>query len=142
MAEAHNLVLHTLSIANAIFDTHLRKYLDLWLMTRADDVFEHAIDVAGRWRLRRVFYGVIRLLARAMPDSDTARLEQRSGRLLPLSTRRYLERRVLPPRELGPLEWRPVQLWRKFGLLDRHSNRVRFAAAHLLTSVRLSNPLG
>lgn len=57
---------------------------------------------------------------------------ERFAALLSPSTRRYLEAWVLPPRELGPLPWRPIQIWRKFGLLDHTSNRVRFVAAHLL----------
>jgi hypothetical protein len=125
-------VIHTLAMTNQLFDTHLRKYLDLWLLTRNEEAFERAIDVAARWRLRRAFYGVIRLLARLMPDADTERLERRCRALLPPSTRRYLEAFVLPPRELGPLPARPVQIWRKFGLLDHASNRVRFVVAHLL----------
>lgn len=126
MAEYHALATHVISLSTGQYCTHLRRFLDLWLLSRDAAVLGEALDCARRWNARRSAYASFRVMMSLFPGSiledDRARLE---GLVTP-SERAALERHVIvgSPRSSRPGMLTGVR--RKFLLLDspRHVARV------------------
>jgi hypothetical protein len=134
-AAHHELVLHTLIMAGQMYFIFARKYLDLWLLARSDAVVEEAIEVAARWKMKRVLHVAMVQLARFLGDERSLELARRTGALLPPSERRFVERFVVPPSPVLFHQPRPIRVWRRLAFLDTPGIRARSIAARLAASV-------
>lgn len=128
-AAPHALAVHALLMANMQFTTHLRKYLDLWLMARDETIAVQAAAVAARWRMRRAFAASLAMLARIEPS-----LARNAGFVAARAQLGRAEAKrldaILPASPLSTLPVRPLALWRKWHLMDAWSQRLRFGVAH------------
>ena len=130
MSLPHALATRALIMANQQYTSHLRTYLDLWLLcTNSVDVLA-AIELAKEWRMRRAFYASISLLAEAIPETRETDWYPACENLLSPSESRWLHRCVLPDKPMVSLPGRSLQLWRKFSLIDDWSQRLSFAKSH------------
>jgi hypothetical protein len=128
MAHRHALAAHALLIANMQLVTHLRKLLDLWLLSRDAEAVRGAADCARRWNIRRSLYVSFAAMRRVFPE--TAAELGELGDLLAPRERTPLDRLVERGAPFSAFPSRPVQIWRKLSLLDSPAIRARFAAAH------------
>jgi hypothetical protein len=143
MAHRHALAAHALLIANMQLVTHLRKFLDLWLLSRDAEAVRGAVECSRRWNIRRSLYVSFAAMRRVFPettaDSGGPLGDHRDPLGDPLGD---LLGDLLDPRERAPLDRlvergapfsafpsRPVQIWRKLSLLDSPAIRARFAVA-------------
>jgi hypothetical protein len=143
MAHRHALAAHALLIANMQLVTHLRKLLDLWLLSRDAEAVRGAVDCARRWNIRRSLYVSFAAMRRVFPETTTDagdplgdRLGDLLGDLLDPRERAPLDRLVERGAPFSAFPSRPVQIWRKLSLLDSPSIRARFALAHARTIAR------
>ena len=125
MAHRHALAAHALLIANMQLVTHLRKLLDLWLLSRDAEAVRGAVDCARRWNIKRSLYVSFAAMRRVFPETTVD-----LGDLLEPSERTPLDRLVERGAPFSAFPSRPVQIWRKLSLLDSPAIRARFAAAH------------
>jgi hypothetical protein len=134
-AAHHELVLHTLIMAGQMYFIFARKYLDLWLLARSDAVVAEAIEVAARWKMKRVLHVAMVQMARFIGDERSLELAHRTGALLPPSERRFVERFVVPPSPVLFHQPRPIRAWRRLAFLDTPGIRARSVAAKLAALV-------
>jgi hypothetical protein len=129
LAEADALAYHALSLAKDEFLARLIRYVDLWLMLRKNpESLPVAAERAREWRALHAFYGCLQQAQAVFPE-----LRELVGpvavALLPATTRRFLDRYVLPraahPTTLAPRR-RALQLWRKLWLMDSMPHRIHF----------------
>jgi hypothetical protein len=125
MARHHALAAHALLIANMQLVTHLRKLLDLWLLSRDADAVRGAIDCSRRWNIRRSLYVSFATMRRVFPEAPVD-----LGDVLDARERAPLDRLVDRGAPFAAFPSRPVQIWRKLSLLDSPAIRTRFAVAH------------
>lgn len=125
MARHHALAAHALLIANMQLVTHLRKLLDLWLLSRDPAAVRGAVDCARRWNIRRSLYVSFAAMRRLFPEASGEVGEPLSPR-----ARAPLDRLVALGAPFERFPSRPVQIWRKLSLLDSPAIRVRFLASH------------
>jgi Uncharacterised nucleotidyltransferase len=131
MARRHALAAHALMLANMQLVTHLRKLLDLWLLSRDEEAVRGAIDCARQWNIRRSLYVAFAAMRRVFPETTVD-----LGGLLDASERAPLDRLVARGAPFTAFPPRPIQIWRKLSLLDSPGIRIRFAAAHARKIVR------
>lgn len=135
LSDADALAQHALAMAKDEFSVPLIRYVDLWLLLRAaPGAVAEATDRAREWKSVHAFYGALRQACRLFPEFAAADPVRRAlGGLLGPATRRFLDRFVLP----GPAHYgrgknmtRPVELWRKFWLMDDPARRAAFGLYH------------
>jgi len=136
MAPHHALAVHALRIANEQFVTPLRRFLDLWLLSRDETIVRQAIDAARRWRIVRAVFSTMVVLRGILPESAADPWHAEVNDLVRGRERARLERRILKGAPFDTLPSRPVQIWRKLTLLDTPAHRVRFVASHLAVLTR------
>jgi hypothetical protein len=136
MARRHALAAHALLIANMQLVTHLRKFLDLWLLSRDSEAVRGAVECSRRWNIRRSLYVSFAAMRRVFPETaadsgDPLRdpVEDPLGDLLDPHERAPLDRLVERGAPFPAFPSRPVQIWRKLSLLDSPAIRARFAVA-------------
>jgi hypothetical protein len=131
MALHHALAVHALRLANEQFVAPVRRFLDLWLLSRDEAVVRQAIDTARRWRIARSMYSTMVVLRRLLPESAADPWAAEVDGLVGEGARRRLERFVVRKAPFDALPSRPVQIGRKLLLLDTSAHRLRFVAAHV-----------
>ncbi len=136
MAPHHALAVHALRLANEQFVAPVRRFLDLWLLSRDEAVVRQAIDTARRWRIARSMYSSMVVLRRLVPESAADPWLAEVDGLVSEGARTRLERFVLRGAPFDALPSRPVQIWRKLMLLDTPVHRLRFVAAHMTVLAR------
>ena len=140
LANTDALVYHALSMATEEFSIPLLRYVDLWLMVRAEaDICEGAVQRARDWEVERALYGAFWLASRLLPEIEDLGVGRAMRRLLSPSARRFLVRRVLPdPWEHGDGREprRTVQVWRKLCLIDGFKHRATFGLYHAYALAR------
>jgi hypothetical protein len=132
MAHRHALAAHALLIANMQLVTHLRKFLDLWLLSRDAEAVRGAVECSRRWNIRRSLYVSFAAMRRVFPETaaDSGNpLRDPLGDLLDPRERAPLDRLVERGAPFPAFPSRPVQIWRKLSLLDSPAIRARFAVA-------------
>ncbi len=134
------LAYHALSMAIDQFHVRFIRYVDLWLLLRQGDwIALAAAERARDWQAARALYGALSLGCRLFPELRTGDVGEAMARALTASTRRFVDRWVLPPlRELRRTRepHRLVQLWRKACLMDAARRRVAFALSHAAATWR------
>jgi hypothetical protein len=130
MALHHALAVQALRTANEQFVTHLRRFLDLWLLTRDAAVVRAALACACRWKMRRAMYTSIALMRRLLPETASEEWSGDVDAIIDARTRARLDQAVLHGAPYERLPSRPVQIRRKLLLIDTPAHRVRFVAAH------------
>lgn len=133
LAPHHALAVHTLIVSNIQFVTHLRKFVDLWLLSRNDAVVRGAMACAERWSLRRAFYVSFRVMRRLFPETAGEAWSGAVDRFVSARERAALDN-TFSAAPFDALPVRPVQVWRKLRLLDTNGHRVRFVVSHLATT--------
>ena len=110
--------------------------VDLWLLS---DALESAAERAIEWRARHAFYAMLRRAALLVPDFRAERFTKIAASLVSASSRRFLDRYVIPGAAPGPKQApdRRTQLWRKFWLLDDNIRRAALIGEHARTAMRL-----
>ena len=136
LAPHHALAVHALRLANEQFVAPLRRFLDLWLLSRDEPTVRQAMDTARRWRIARAMYSTMAVMRRLIPESAADPWRGEADALVGGAARRRLERAVLRGAPFAALPSRPVQVWRKLLLLDTPAHRVRFVAAHAAVMAR------
>src|SRR5262249_24427431 len=133
LGDADALLYHAVSLANDEFASPLIRFLDFWLLCRlSPGALTNAVQRARAWRAERAVYGALRETGRIFPEFETPEAVQLRSRLLPGSSRWFLDRAVLPPaaaRRSTRLS-RPRQLWRKFWLISGFARRAAFFSYH------------
>ena len=130
LAAHHALAAHTLILANLQFVTHLRKFVDLWLLSRNAEVMGKAMGCARRWSLRRSFYASFRILRQLFPETAAEPWSRDVDHLVGSADRARLDP-MIGGAPFPSLPRRPVQIWRKLRLLDTRRHRFRFVATHM-----------
>lgn len=134
LCDVDALAAHALAMAKDEFSVPLVRYVDLWLMLRPDPgLLEGAAQRAREWKAVRALYGALRQACRMLPELRTAEREAVAGRLLSAPVRSFLDRWVLPGIEeqgRAGVVTRPLQLWRKFWLMDDLPRRIGFGLYH------------
>lgn len=134
LSDVDALVYHALSMAMDEFRVRLIRYVDLWRMLRSSPgLAAAAAERAREWSARHALYAAFRQLGRLFPDVSGGELESLGRGLLARPLREFVDRAVLPdPADLaGPARPpRPVQLWRKYWLMDNSARRLSFACWH------------
>ena len=134
------LAYHALTMSVDEFQVRLVRYVDLWLLLRHHGGLAlAAAERAREWRSRRALYGALRLAGRLIPEVLTDDVEMAMNHALAASTRRFLDRCVLPSdAEMGRIEPLPRarQLWRKALLMDTPRHRLSFAISHAEATIR------
>jgi Uncharacterised nucleotidyltransferase len=131
LADPHAFVYQCITIAakDQMFVRMIR-YIDLWLMAQANpEVWEEACQTAARWSCRNAFYAAIRRATTLIPELRTERSERSLYVIVAPMRARFLDRHVLT-QSTSRLTGRPLQVWRKFWLIDRMWRRVAFAVYH------------
>lgn len=129
LAAHHALVTYGL-LSATLLHVHLRKLLDLWLLSRDAAVLAEAAETARRWRMRRAFHASMCLVAYAFPRAGGEWRMRISGASLAPSERRLVERNIVPARTYPPAH--PIRSkLRRLALLDSHAARMRVLAARL-----------
>lgn len=123
-------------MAGQMYFIYARKYLDLWLLARSDSVVDEAIEVAARWKMKRVLHIAMVQLARFIGDERSLELARRTGTLLSPPERRFVERFVVPPSPVLLRQPRPVRAFRRLAFLDSSGSRARSVAAKLAAMAR------
>jgi len=134
------LVYHTLSMGIDQFNVRLIRYVDLWLLlARRPGMAMAAAERAREWHTARALYGALSLACRLFPEFANADVQAAMTAALPASTRRFMERWVLPgaaEMRKGGAPRRGVQLWRKACLMDSTGHALAFALSHAAASLR------
>lgn len=134
LSDVDAFVYHAFAMAVDEFWIPLSRYVDLWLMARADgDIWERAVERAREWGVERALYGSLRLASRTLPELGELGVHRALERLLTPSARRFLDGWVLPDsgeRARRARLPRTVQLWRKLWLMDGLRHRAAFALYH------------
>jgi Uncharacterised nucleotidyltransferase len=140
LADTDALVYHALSLAAEEFSVPLLRYLDLWLMVRAEpSICEAAAQRAREWDVERALYGALRLASRFLPELADLGPGRAMPSLLKPSARRFLDQHVLPdPWEHGDGREprRIVQVFRKLCLIDGFRHRATFGLYHAYALAR------
>lgn len=134
------VVYHALSMAIDQFNARLIRYVDLWLLlARRPGLAVAAAERARDWHTARALYGALSLGCRMFPEFATPDVRAAMEAALPPSTRRFVERWVLP----GAAEMRQpvaprrgVQLWRKACLMDSAGHALAFGLSHAMATLR------
>lgn len=118
LADADALLVSVLNIAKDDLATTLLRYLDLWLMLRADaSLFAAAAQRAREWRAGNAFDAVMNVLHAMFPDLA-----------LPSRPPHFIDaRRAAARRDRKRNVNRRELLWRKFWLIDGMGRRIAFA---------------
>jgi len=144
LSDVDALLLHAVAMAKDEFTVPLIRYVDLWLILRREpELLMPAVERARAWRAERPLYGALAQAERLFPEVAEFVTEPYLARLLSGTTRRFLDRHVLPApgtrRAEGRLS-RARQLWRKFWLIGGFPRRFGFAlyyAAEVVTGLGL-----
>src|SRR5262249_39062026 len=122
------------------FSVPLLRYVDLWLMVRAEPgLSDAALARAREWSVERALYGALRLTSRLLPEFEDLGAGRAMLRLLSPSRRRFLDHWVLPdPWEHGDGREpaRAVQVFRKVCLIDGFRHRITFGLSHAYALAR------
>lgn len=126
----HAFLYHALSMAKDEFTSPLVRYVDFYrFIAQWPSLPVNAVPLARQWRVRRALYGALRQTSRLFPTLD---FSEAMTRLLPRSTRAFMDRAVLPDLfSPAPKRSRGRQLWVKVNLLDTVTRRVSFGAYHV-----------
>jgi hypothetical protein len=135
-AAHHELVLHTMVMAGQMYFIFARKYLDLLLLAGSDLVVDQALDVAARWKMKRVLHVAMTQLARLTGDERSLELARRTGALLLPRERRFVERFVVPPAPVLFHQPLAIRAWRRLAFLDTPGIRARSITSKLGALVR------
>ncbi len=140
LEDVDGLAYHALSMSIDQFYSRLIHYVDLWLLLRQrDGIALAAAERARDWQTARALYGALSLYCRLFPECRTADVSAAMARVLPASTRRFVDRWVLPRASEVRRTERPsraVQLWRKACLMDTPQRRMSFALSHAAATFR------
>jgi hypothetical protein len=131
---AHAIAAQALNLAKDEFSGGMVRFLDLWLMLRKwPEAIEESVEIARRWSVQRALYGALTLVTRMFPDADSDAIRRARTSLGNARVRGFLDRRVLPDRNLMPaghVDGRLMQLWRKGWLTDAAWRRAAFLGYH------------
>jgi Uncharacterised nucleotidyltransferase len=129
------LAYHALSMSIDQFHTRFIRYVDLGLLLRQrEGIALAAAERARDWQTARALYGALSLGCRLFPEFRSADVSAAMTCALPATSRRFLDRWVLPkPSEMRrtTLPRRSLQLWRKACLMDTPGRRIAFALSHV-----------
>jgi hypothetical protein len=134
LGDADALLYHAVSFANDEFAVPLIRFVDFWLLCRANpDALAEATDRAPSWRAGRALYGALRQTGRVFPEFETEAVRRTRTLLLSAPSRWFLDRAVLPRADerLSSKLPRSRQLWRKFWLIPGFPRRAAFAVYYL-----------
>jgi hypothetical protein len=135
LSDADALAYQALTIGVDQFHVRLARYVDFWLLLRsAPGLLAAGAARAREWKSVHAYYGACRLAGRLFPELATPEVAATLEASLSPPTRRFLDAWVLPgAAEMGghALPARPLQLWRKFALMDNTVRRCSFLAHHL-----------
>jgi hypothetical protein len=134
------LLYQALTLAIDRYHVRLIRFVDLWILLRQrEGIALAAAERARDWQIARAFYGSLSLACRLFPEFRTPDVEAAMERALPSSTRRFVDRWVLP----APAEYlcteplpRMLQLWRAICLLDTFARIAGFARYRALALLR------
>ncbi len=134
------LLYQVLTLAIDRYHVRFIRFVDLWILLRQrEGIALAAAERARDWQIARAFYGSLSLACRLFPEFRTPDVEAAMERALPNSTRRFVDRWVLPApaecRRTEPLP-RMLQLWRAICLLDTFARRVAFAGYRVIALAR------
>jgi hypothetical protein len=134
------LAYHALSLAKDELTAPLIRWVDLWLLVKADPARLAAVaDRAAEWGTRHALYGALRRGAQLFPELETPALASVRDGLASPRVRRFLDRFVLPAvgdQGRAGAVTRARQLWRKLWLMDGLRFRVGFGLSHSYAALR------
>jgi hypothetical protein len=138
------LLYQALTIAKDEFQVRLVRYVDLWLLLgRREGIATAAAERAREWEVARAYYGALCMACRLFPGFRTDDVRTAMDRTLPATTRRFVERLVVPrptAHRPGGSSARVVRLWRKALLMDSALRRVSFALWYAAATLRARRP--
>jgi hypothetical protein len=134
------LAYHALSLAKDELTAPLIRWVDFWLLLRAQPPpLAAAAARAGEWGTRRALYGALRRGAQLFPELEGGELAAVRDGLLAPTARRFLDRYVVPPvadQGRAGAVTRARQLWRKLWLMDDARLRLAFGLSHGVATLR------
>ena len=133
LADDDALLYTAVSLALKVFEPRFLRYLDFFLLAaRTESDCAPVIQRAREWRLERALFAAIQQTASVLPELSP-RLIDAAESLLDHRTRRHIRSNIINSEMHQPTRWE--QLWKKFELMDRRRERVRFLAGHAWANV-------